>query len=251
MVWLSSLALFLGLLGLQIVGCRMGARRLERDPSAARVGPIEGAIFALLGLLIAFTFSGASARFDTRRLQIVDESNAVGTAWLRLALLPEPAQARLRPLFRDYLDARIAGHESLPDLEAAAEGFARATELQGEIWSSAVEAVAQGDGASPMLVLPALNQMFDIASARVAALRIHTSSVVYALLVLLSLCCAFLAGYAIAKARAPSWTYMLAFAGVLTLTVYVIVDLEFPRVGLIQLDTDHVLRDLRRSFEPR
>ena len=250
LVWISAVALFCALLGLEVVGCRMGARRLERDPTSARVSAIEGSIFALLGLLIAFTFSGASSRFDTRRLQIVEEANAVGTAWLRLDLLPETAQADLRPLLRAYVDARITGHRNVADPAAASASFARAGELQGEIWSSAVDACGQGGGQVPMLVLPALNDMFDIASMRVAALGMHASWVVYALLVLLSLCCAFLAGYAIAKARAPSWTYMLAFAAVLTLTVYVIVDLEFPRVGLIRLDAaDRVLVDVRQGFE--
>ena len=87
------------------VGRRIGARRLAEDPmgAAAGVGTVEGAVFALFGLLIAFTFSGAAARFDTRRQLIIEETNAIGTAYLRLDLLPVDAQPGLREKFRRYV----------------------------------------------------------------------------------------------------------------------------------------------------
>ena len=85
--------LFIGMLCLLEVGRRVGQRRREADTEGARagVGVIDGAVFALLGLLLAFTFSGAAARFDTRRHLIVEEANAIGTAYLRLDLLPPDA----------------------------------------------------------------------------------------------------------------------------------------------------------------
>jgi hypothetical protein len=63
------------------VGRRIGIRRSAADPEGARagVGAVEAAILALLGLLLAFTFSGAGARFDARRHLIVEETNAIGT----------------------------------------------------------------------------------------------------------------------------------------------------------------------------
>ena len=80
-----ALALFAGMVVLLEVGRRTGIRRMRKDPEAARegFGALEGAIFALLGLLIAFTFSGAAERFDRRRHLIVEETNAIGTAYLR------------------------------------------------------------------------------------------------------------------------------------------------------------------------
>src|SRR3982750_4185247 len=72
------------------------------------VGTIEASVFGLLGLLIAFTFAGAESRFETRRQLIVQESNAIGTAYLRLNLLPASAQSGIRAAFRSYTDARIA-----------------------------------------------------------------------------------------------------------------------------------------------
>ena len=103
------------------LGRRLGRRRQGRDEEGARagLGAVEGAVFTLLGLLIAFTFSGAASRFDMRRQLIGQEANAIGTAWLRLDLLPAQAQPELRDLFRRYLDLRLAAYRKMPDVEAA------------------------------------------------------------------------------------------------------------------------------------
>ena len=65
------------------------------DPEGAHTGtgPVEGAVFALFGLLVAFSFSGAAERFDVRRQLIVEEANAIGTAYLRIDLTPQPLAA--------------------------------------------------------------------------------------------------------------------------------------------------------------
>ena len=67
--------LFVGMLLLLEVGRRAGQRRMAKDEEAdlAGIGVIDGAVFALLGLLLAFTFSGAAARFDARRQLIVEK----------------------------------------------------------------------------------------------------------------------------------------------------------------------------------
>ena len=83
---LFSVSLFLGVLLALWIGREIGVRRIREDAEGARagVGAVDGAVFGLMGLLIAFTFSGAATRFDARRELIVQETNAIGTAWLRL-----------------------------------------------------------------------------------------------------------------------------------------------------------------------
>jgi hypothetical protein len=127
--------LFVGMLVLLEVGRRIGVRRLARDPEGATVGlgTVEGAVFGLLGLLVAFTFSGAAARFDTRRQLIIEEANAVGTAYLRLDLLSAAAQPSRRAAFRQYLAARLAVYRQLPDVAAATKALEQATTLQAAI----------------------------------------------------------------------------------------------------------------------
>jgi hypothetical protein len=105
----STGGLFIGMLVFTEAGRRLGLRRLARGSEAAPAGfgVVEGAIFALMGLLIAFTFSGAASRFDTRRHLVVEEANAIGTAYLRLDLLPASTQTALRESFRQYVEARL------------------------------------------------------------------------------------------------------------------------------------------------
>ena len=102
--WLFALGLFAGINLMVELGRRVGARQRARlmEGAASGIGAVEAAIFGLLGLLIAFTFQGASARFDARRELIVQEANMIGTAWLRVDLLPAGAQPVMRDLFRHH-----------------------------------------------------------------------------------------------------------------------------------------------------
>jgi hypothetical protein len=243
-----------GILVLLVVGRWIGARRLAKDPEGARagLGAVEAAIFGLMGLLFAFSFSGAAGRFDIRRHLILEEANAIGTAWLRLDMLPTDHQPVLRETFRRYLDSRLAAYRKLRvDIRASEEEVARATAIQGEIWTQAVAACrAPGGQPAIMLVLPALNQMFDIAAARTMAAKTHPPTIILTMLGVLPLASALLAGYAMAGSKAPSWIHMLVFALILAGTVYVILDLEFPRRGFIRVETaDQTLVELRKAMK--
>ena len=139
---LVAAGIFLGILVCIMLGRRLGRRAIVRYGSAGvpNISSLEAAVFALLGLLIAFTFSGALSRFDVRRIQAVDEANAIGTAYLRIDLLPASVQQSLRETFRQYVDARIATYRALPDLAAARRELQRSQDLQREIWAQAVAA---------------------------------------------------------------------------------------------------------------
>lgn len=237
-----------------LAGRRVGQQRLAEDPSAAfeGLGVIDAAVFAIFGLLIAFTFSGAGARFDERRSLIVQEANTVGTAWLRLDLLPAEAQPSLRQMFRDYLDARIASTALMPDVTAARQQDDRALALQSQIWSAAVTAV-QMPGLSPAvpsLVLPALNDMFDISITRKMTAERHPPLAIWVLFCLLALVSAFLAGLGTARSSRISLPHLLGFPVVLASVVLLDIALEHPRLGLVTLSSfDRALMDVRASMD--
>ena len=252
-VSLASAGLFVGMLVAQQVGRWIGVRHAAKDPEHSHTGisAVDGALFGLLGLLVAFTFSGAATRFDTRRNLIVDEANAIGTAYRRLDLLPAEARPHLQQLFRQYLDSRLEVYAKLPDLEAARSALARSAGLQDEIWAHAVAAVRMEGAlpAAPFLVMPALNQMIDITTTRTMATQVHPPTLIYAMLFAMALASGLLAGFDMARHKWPSWLHMLGFAAVMAAAVFVILDLEYPRLGLVRTDNfDQLLVDLRASM---
>ncbi|HTO73351.1 MAG TPA: hypothetical protein VMJ30_06010 [Gemmatimonadales bacterium] len=246
---LSALALFALMLVCQELGHRMAmGKRSHGTQISQGLAVVESAAFGLLALLLAFTFASAASRFELRRQQITEEANDIGTAWLRIDLLTAEAQPEMRNLFRQYVDARIAAFASLPDLAAFQREVDRAVGLQAPIWSGAVAATS-GQGAPQMLVLPALNQMFDMANTRTMSTRVHQPEAIFFLLVLLSLACAFLAGYGMADPAGRDWVHLIGFAAAIAVSVYIVYDLEYPRAGLIRLgDMDHVMISLRASM---
>jgi len=243
-----------GMLLMMEIGRRAGLRRLARDPEKGLAGlsATEGAVFALFGLLIAFTFSGGVSRFDSRRHFIAEEANDIGTAYLRLDLLPPSAQPALRALFRDYVNSRLVVYRKLPDLDAAKAELARSEELQREIWTRAV-AATRGPGAhvdAAKLLLPSLNSMIDITTTRTMAARIHPPPIIYALLFVLGLGCSLLAGYRMAEGKFRSWMHILGFIVIMVISLYVILDIEYPRAGFIRLDAyDQVLVELQGKMK--
>lgn len=251
---LLAVGLFLGMLILAEVGRRIGIRRLAQDPEGAEagVGVVDGAVFALLGLLIAFTFSGAAARFDARRQLIVEETNDIGTAYLRLDLLPVDAQPKLREKFRQYIDARLELYRKLPNITAATEELVKANNLQGEIWRQAVAASAApgASPAAPMLLLNALNTMIDITTTRTMALQMHPPTVIFAMLFGLALASSLLVGYGMAASKQRNWLHTLGLAFAMAAAVFVILDIEYPRVGFIRVDAfDRALAELRAGMK--
>ena len=246
--------IFLAILVCLMLGRWLGRRVIARYGAAGvpNISSLEAAVFALLGLLIAFTFSGALSRFDVRRNQAVDEANAIGTAYLRIDLLSAHAQALLRETFRKYVDARIETYRALPDLKAARLELARSQDLQREIWTQAVAAARMPESRpdAELLVMPALNQMFDIMTVRVVATQIHPPLIIYEMLIALALASALLAGYQSAGEKDYDWVHKIAFAGVVAFTVYVILDIEYPRLGWVRLDAiDQVLVNVRAGMK--
>ncbi len=246
-----SLGLFLGMLICLEIGYRIGSYSIEKHLDLAHegTGTIESAVFALLGLLLAFTFGGAMSRLEARRALIVQEATAIGTAYLRLDILPSAEQPGMRQLFRQYLDARLSAYEKLLQRDIANREFARAAAMQQQIWSRAVTA-GQNDSTHDIVrvLLPALNEMMDVTTSRAIALDTHLPALVFLLLICVALLSALLAGHVMAKRKHRSPLHVILYAAIISFTIYAVLDLDEPRSGLIRLDrADQALIDLRDS----
>ena len=128
--------------------------------------------------------------------------------------------------------------------------YAQGASLQEQIWAKAVTAVREAP--LPQLagqLLPAVSDMFDLATTRLASTMIHPPLIIYGLLGMVSLLCALLAGYGMGASESRSWLHILGLAAILAVTIYVIVDLEYPRLGFFQIaDFDQLLVEVRASM---
>jgi len=251
---LFAVLLFLGMLILLETGRRLGVKRRAKESEGERgsLGTIEGAVFALFGLMMAFTFSGAALRFNEKRMLIAEEVNTIETAYLRLHLVAQEVQPALQELFRQYVDSRLETYRRLPDMQAAEMEMNKSKKLQEEIWTHAV-AATQLPNSHPdagKLLLPALNNMIDMATTRTMSLQVHPPGVIYALLFCLGLICSLLVGYRMASGQSRSWLHILAFTAVTAIIVYTVLDIEYPRTGLIRLESgDAMLVKVRESMK--
>lgn len=255
MIWTVTLALgmFVTMYLFMEIGRRIGISKLNSDPEGFEkgTGPVEGAIFGLLGLLVAFTFSGAASRFEDRRRLITEETNDIGTAYLRIGLLAADDQIKMKNLFREYLDSRIATYKKVPDMVAVKEEYANSMRLQQQIWDFSLVAGKNPDAMpdATKLLTPSLNAMIDITNTRLMASEIHPPPVIFGLLVVLGLMSALLAGFGMAGSKKRNLLHMVAFAVMMPMIIYVIMDLEYPRLGFIRIDrADHALIELRESM---
>jgi hypothetical protein len=158
---------------------------------------------------------------------------------------------RLRDLFRQYVDSRLAAYRKLPDVEAAKAELEHSLAVQSQIWSQAVAAARSSPSpATATVLLPALNEMIDMVTTRTAATTMHPPLAIYAMLFALALVSALFAGAAMAGSHQRSSLHMVGFAAVLAASTYLILDLEYPRFGLIRIDeADQLLVDVRASFD--
>ena len=243
------------LLGSGTAGRLIGKWQIEHHPSRklGRLGIAEGAIFALLGLLIAFTFSGAYERFQLRITDILEEANAINTAYLRLDLLSPDLQKPLRDDFRQYIDARYLIYQDakLYDFNMVEERIAIARQIQLNIWNHAITALKKtNDPSASELLLGALNNMFDNANMQFSMSKVHPPLAIFALLMVLSLLSTFLIGYSITKSKIKNRVHVFSYILITSLTLYVILDLELPRVGLIRVTPfDSIILDLGKKMK--
>ncbi len=171
MPWLIVICFVVGLplaaeLGGQVH--RLVTRRAPPDPSGA--GFLAAGALGLLGLLMGFTLSMATERFETRRALVVSEANAMSTVYLREQLLGAPSDARLESLMVRYANARLDFFNAGDNPSRLSVVAGHTSNLQDDIWRETGEALRRPAN-TPLVtsVLSATNEMFDLASTRSAA----------------------------------------------------------------------------------
>jgi hypothetical protein len=255
-----SAAFFVSSLALLNYGRHLGLRYLQGAANMSGLASVEGAVFALIGLLLAFTISGALQRFDDRRQLVIQEANSASTAHDRLDLFEDNVRRNLQTKLKDYVEARIDLYRISHDFSVrgwselfSPEQQDKIVDIKNKLWDATVEACPQASfRAACAQALPALSNLFEVARLRLGASEKHPPNMVYIMLFGLGLGGSLLAGFGMAAATARSWIHMLIFAATLTVTLYTVTDMEYPRLGLIRIENfDHFLVDAQQQMQSR
>ena len=247
--------LLLGAMLLMIeIGWRVGGHfasvyKLEKADASET---FMAAIFGLLALLLAITFSGASDRFDKRRDLIAKEVSTIGTAYQSIDLLAPTSQIVVRDLFKKYLDSRIDIYQGSMAEGDLAKKYQTHNEIGNQLWQGAVNAVkatAYPEKLVAAQILPEVSDMFDASENQRLAMKFHPPPIIWQALICLSLIGSLVAGYNLGIEQKRDWFLTIVFMLLMTGTITIILNLEYPRVGFVKLDYfDFELISLRNSF---
>ncbi len=247
-LFVGLIAIFLAVSGVAFLLARRTASRLTTpllEGKRSQAGLLLGALLGLVALLMAFSFGVVETRFSARKQLVIRDANAIGTTYLRAAMLPEPERSRVRALLKEYVDIRIGARTP----ESLAAGLERSSALQIALWTQAVS-VAQRDPRSIVagLFVSTLNDMIDVHEERVATglyLRLPFTllATVFALALLSMSLLGHSAGLSGVRATIPTVLVALSIAAVMLL----IVDLDRPWQQLFGV-SQRALRDTQEMM---
>lgn len=242
-LWVAGpLILIIFLLAIE-AGLRSGLRiyRAGRDSGQAATDVTLTALLGLLGLLLAFTYGFSLNRYDERRAAMVDEVNAIGTAFLRADLLAEPGRTELRRRLLEYGKTRQVTAGMFRTREEKARTLARTLGTQAELWPATRAALTE-DVEPPVAVaiVAAINSVLDLHTKRVVAGFDNIPAVVLLLLVLVSALSLGMIAHTAARRGYRSRWRAVAFALVLAVLIVIIMDFDMPLRGSIRVSQDNM-----------
>ena len=229
------------------LGRRVDAR--DWEISSGAYATMAGAVLGLLGLLLAFSFGMADARYGARKAVVLKEANAIGTAYLRASFLDASTEPRMKALMRQYVDARMAEYEGHSDAQTEQRSQTRIAALQQQLWTLAAsgEAYREPKAASFSLFTSSLNDVIDVSSEQKAARDNRVPDAVLWLLFSVAVLSGALGGFAFGATRHRNVLVTLTFSVLVSLVVFTILDLDRPRRGVIQVDLTP-MRELQESL---
>jgi len=216
---------------------------LADEGERSETSTLQGGMLGLLGLLLAFTFAIASQRFDTRKQLVLDEANAIGTAYLRATAVPGGEE--VADLLRRYVDVRLEGAASAGNPHGFRRAVTESERLHAAMWSRAAALARANPDPLRTLLLPALNEVIDLHEKRLTAMRNHVPTIILVLLLMVSVLTMASLGHAAGVSGGRSMSTALTFAMLVTLVIMVVVDLDRPERGLIRVSQQSLqtLRD--------
>lgn len=248
---LIAAALLASMLMALEIGFRLGHRFAAKADRASKehVNAIQASILGILALLLAFTLSLSLQRYDSRSQAVVDEANAIGTAYLRSQLLRPPMRADAQTLLQEYVALRVrAAATTLVDEAERDTLLAKAVRTQRALWAIALRAAdVDPSPVTSGLFIQSLNDLIDSYGRRDAALSRHVPEVVLLLLYVTFPLTGGIVGFASGLAGHRPSLVSYVMVALIVILVFVIVDLDRPRRGLIEISQKSLL-DLQAAI---
>jgi hypothetical protein len=231
---LVAIGLIAGLVAAHEIGFLLGSLTRSADESFDRqIGLVRTSTAALVAFLIGFAFSGAASRFIGRQDIIVQEANALGTAYLRADAVAEPQRGELKAALKEYTADRVKllSREERGQIEPL---LARISGLHQRMWSAALNAT-KDNAPLQLLVLPSINEVIDLNSTHLAAARRHLPVPIMAVLLATAAISVGMIGFGNGRVGRRFSVLDAVYGVVLAAALWMIVDLDYPRFGFIRV----------------
>jgi hypothetical protein len=250
-LWLILAASIGGFLLTTEAGFLLGRRGQSTtdDHSRSQIYTIQGAALGLLALLLGFTFAMAMSRYDMRKQMVLDESNAIGTTFLRAQLLPEPARQEVSNLLRRYVEVRLEFYAAGNDRKKLRGVRDKTERLHNQLWAHGA-AVGEKDprAVTTGLFLQSLNETIDLHAKRLTAMENHVPEITLVLLYFVALMATGLIGYGCGLSGVRNFFVTIISSILIAAVILVIIDLDRPHRGLIRVSQQRMI-DLRESLK--
>jgi hypothetical protein len=199
----------------------------------------------LVALVLGFTFSLASNRFDARRAAVLEEANAIGTTYLRSQLLPDPERQEVTRLLKEYVAIRIEATQ--PGRTEAA--LARSEEIHELVWQQAISAAAKDNHSiTTGIFIQSLNDVIDLHAKRVqVGIRSRIPLVIWVGLLGMSILGIASVGYQAALAATRRSPAMVALVVAFAVVLFFITDLDRGQEGLLRV-SQQAMSDLQATI---
>jgi hypothetical protein len=240
LLWQYAVILVICFLAALESGFWMGLRKFHVEANSektVRGGVTLGSMLALLGLLLAFTYAFSLSRADHRKEAIVNEANAINTAFLRADLASEPGRSELRNRLLEYARTRLVTAEMVATPEALQATLARSLEAQFHLWP-ATKQVLQGEVPGPVKasIIQAVTGVLDAHNKRLAAVHDRLPDAILMLLTFVAMVSVALAGYQAGLTGSMNHWRRAAFVLILAALILIIIDFDRSFEGLIQVN---------------
>jgi hypothetical protein len=193
----------------------------------------------LLALILGFTFAMSGSRYENRKNNLIDEANCIGTAVLRSDIYPDSLKNEFKKDFETYLNSRRDYYLLDNDEVNLNTSLKQSAVASDKLWNRAAFYAKDKDYfIQSNMMLPALNAMFDSASKSNMVLNSKVPETIVYLTLIFSIIISFFIGYNSGLDKKISKKFVLGFCFLICVVIFITLDLDRPRRGLIKLDTE-------------